>query len=90
MPESSFKSNKTLKSVIRDLTKPLINQGYHTYFDNSYISVKRVSDLYYSDTPLLQEEKGKQKIILSFNEKYESISQAKKVLCTGKKTLYTS
>ena len=53
MPESSFKSNKTLKSVIRDLTKPLINQGYHTYFDNSYISVKRVSDPYYSDTPLL-------------------------------------
>lgn len=55
-----------------------MNQEYHVYFDNSYISVKLVSDLYYLETSLLQQGKGKKKGILYFNEKSESISQAKK------------
>ena len=38
-------------SVVMGLVTPLINQGYHVFFDNFYTSVKLVNELFLLKTP---------------------------------------
>ena len=38
-------------AVVMKLTQPLISQGYHIFFDNFYVLVKPVNDLFILNTP---------------------------------------